>query len=54
MNGRFRATIKAPRGASEEEVRALALANEAVQRHLDGVEVRKTVFVSDRLINLLV
>ncbi|UCC49441.1 MAG: leucine--tRNA ligase [Gemmatimonadota bacterium] len=54
VNGRFRATIKAPRGASEEEVRALALANEAVQRHLDGVEVRKTVFVSDRLINLLV
>jgi len=54
VNGRFRATIKAPRGASEEEIRRLALADEAVQRHLDGRKVEKTIFVPDRLINLLV
>jgi len=53
VNGRFRATIKAPRGASEEEIRRLALADEAVRRHLDGRKVKKTIFVPDRLINLL-
>ena len=54
VNGRFRATIRAQRGASEDEVKEKALAQEAVQRHLDGREIRKTIFVPDRLINLLV
>jgi leucyl-tRNA synthetase len=54
VNGRFRATVKALRGASEDEVKQKALAEEAVQRHLDGKEIRKTIFVPDRLINLLV
>ncbi len=31
-----------------------ALADEAVQRHLNGKKVKKTIFVPDRLINLLV
>jgi len=54
VNGRFRATIRAPRGASESEVKEKALAEEAVQRHLNGKNIKKTIFVPDRLINILV
>ncbi len=54
VNGRFRATIRAPRGASEDEVKQKALAEEAVQRHMNGKKIKKTIFVPDRLINLLV
>ena len=54
VNGRFRATIKAARGAGEAEVKEKALAEEAVQRHLNGNEIKKVIFVPDRLINLLV
>jgi leucyl-tRNA synthetase len=53
VNGRFRATIKVPRGAGEDEVKRRALAEAAVQRHLNGKQIRKTIFVPDRLINLL-
>ncbi len=54
VNGRLRATIRAQRGASEAQVKQAALDEEAVQRHMDGMEVVKTVFVPDRLINLVV
>ncbi len=54
VNGRFRATVRAPRGASEDVVKKKALADEAVKRHLNGKKIKKTIFVPDRLINLLV
>ncbi len=54
VNGRFRATVRAPRGASEDVVKKKALDDEAVQRHLNGKKIKKTIFVPDRLINLLV
>jgi leucyl-tRNA synthetase len=54
VNGRLRATIKAQRGASEAQVKQAALDEEAVQRHMNGMEVVKTIFVPDRLINLVV
>jgi leucyl-tRNA synthetase len=50
----LRATIKAQRGASEAQVKQAALGEEAVQRHMNGMEIVKTVFVPDRLINLVV
>jgi leucyl-tRNA synthetase len=54
VNGRLRATISVQRGAGEADVKQAALAEEAVQRHMDGLEVVKTIFVPDRLINLVV
>ena len=54
VNGRFRATVTTARGASEEEVKAKALAEDAVQRHMDGKEIRKIIFVPDRLLNIVV
>jgi leucyl-tRNA synthetase len=54
VNGRLRATIMAPRGAAEDEVKQMALAEEGVRRHTDRKQLRKIVFVADRLINIVV
>jgi leucyl-tRNA synthetase len=54
VNGKLRATIKTARGASENEVKAAALADEGVKRHLEGGELVKTIHVPDRLLNLVV
>ncbi|MGD8866129.1 MAG: leucine--tRNA ligase [Gemmatimonadales bacterium] len=54
VNGRLRATVKVPRGASEDEVKTKALAEDGVQRHMDAKQIRKVIFVPDRLINIVV
>ena len=54
VNGKVRARMPMPRGISEAEAREAALADENVQRFLDGNQVRKTIFVPDRLVNLVV
>ncbi len=54
VNGRTRGTVRVPRGASEEAAAARALADTTVQRFLSGKEVRKRIFVKDRLLNLVV
>jgi leucyl-tRNA synthetase len=54
VNGRLRATITVQRGASEDDVRAAALREESVRRHIGEGTIRKTVHVPDRLLNLVV
>ncbi|MDH3734305.1 MAG: leucine--tRNA ligase [Gemmatimonadota bacterium] len=54
VNGKLRATIRVARGAGEDTVKELALAEANVQRHLDDVEIRKVIHVPDRLLNLVV
>ena len=41
------------KGTPREELEALALASDKVQRALDGAEVRKVIVVPDRLVNLV-
>ncbi len=53
VNGKVRARMPMPRGISETEARNSALADENVRRFLDGDQVRKVIFVPDRLINLV-
>ncbi len=53
VNGKPRATVTAPRGADQAAVEALARAEANVARHLAGGQVRKTIFVEDRLINFV-
>jgi leucyl-tRNA synthetase len=53
VNGKVRARIPAPAGVSEEEALALALADANVRAHLDGKELRKRVYVPDKLLNLV-
>ncbi len=51
--GKLRDTVTAPKGAPKEQLEALALASEKVQRSLDGAEVRKVIVVPDRLVNIV-
>ena len=54
VNGKVRAHLSAARGATQAQVVERALADESVQRFVDGKPVRKTVYVQDRLLNLVV
>ena len=53
VKGKLRDTLTVAKGTSREELEALALASEKVQRALDGAEVRKVIVVPDRLVNLV-
>ncbi|HEX6065948.1 MAG TPA: leucine--tRNA ligase [Longimicrobiales bacterium] len=54
VNGKVRARMPMPRGISEADARSSALADENVRRFLNGDQVRKVIFVPDRLINLVI
>ena len=45
--------IAAPKGLPRDQLEALALASEKVQRFLDGAQVRKVIVVPDRLVNIV-
>ena len=51
--GKLRDTLTVAKGMPKEELEALALASEKVQRALDGAQVRKVIVVPDRLVNLV-
>jgi len=54
VNGKLRSRLVVPRGMTEKDVLARVLADEAVQKFVDGQKVKKVVFVQDRLVNLVV
>ncbi len=54
VNGKVRSRMPMSRGIAEAEARDAALADAHVQKFLDGKQIRKTIFVPDRLINLVV
>jgi leucyl-tRNA synthetase len=51
--GKLRDTITAPKGAPKEDLEALALASDKVQRSIDGADIRKVIVVPDRLVNIV-
>ncbi len=51
--GKLRDTLTVAKGLPKEELEALALASEKVQRSIDGAEVRKVIVVPDRLVNIV-
>ena len=51
--GKLRDTVTVPKGLPREELEALALASDKVQRALDGKAVKKVIVVPDRLVNLV-
>jgi leucyl-tRNA synthetase len=53
VNGKVRATLELPRGSSEADALAAARAEENVTRFLDGAELRRIIYVQDRLLNLV-
>ncbi|MDR3510031.1 MAG: leucine--tRNA ligase [Caulobacteraceae bacterium] len=54
INGRRRGEIRVAPGLDVAEVEKIALADEGVQRHLEGLSVRKVIVVKDRIVNVVV
>jgi leucyl-tRNA synthetase len=54
VNGRLRARMAMSRGISQDDAQAAALADENVRRFINGAQLRKVIFVPDRLLNLVV
>ena len=54
VNGKTRSVVKVSRGALEDAVLLKAQKDDTVKRFTDGKEIRKVIFVKDRLINIVV
>jgi leucyl-tRNA synthetase len=54
INGKLRGQIRVPKDASKEAIEALALADAAVIRHIDGAVIKKLIVVPGRLVNVVV
>jgi leucyl-tRNA synthetase len=54
ISGRTRSKVRVPAGTAEEAVVAAALADETVKRFIEAKEIRKRIYVKDRLLNLVV
>jgi len=53
VNGKLRERLLIPAAAREEEVKNLALTSPKVRRHIEGKEVKKTIFVPQKLVNIV-
>jgi leucyl-tRNA synthetase len=53
VKGKLRDTLTVAKGTAKEELEALALASDKVQRALEGAPVKKVIVVPDRLVNLV-
>jgi len=53
INGKLRGRIKVPFGAEEEKVKEIALSDERIRKHLEGKEIRKIIYVKNKLLNIV-
>ncbi len=54
VNGKVRARVQAQPGMDEEQAFALAMAESGVRTHVGDSEIRKKIYVRDKLLNLVV
>jgi leucyl-tRNA synthetase len=54
INGKVRGRITVPADASEDEIKAAALASEGVKKYLEGKEPRKIIVANKRLVSLVI
>jgi leucyl-tRNA synthetase len=53
VNGKLRARFEAKRDLLEDELKSLALAQENVQKHLEGLSIKKVIVVQNKLVNIV-
>ncbi len=53
INGKLRARMEVPADIDEKSAKEAALADENVQRHLEGRDVRRLIYVPGRLVNVV-
>jgi len=54
VNGKVRETMLVPHDSSEAEIKTKALANEKIKSYLAGKEMVKTIFVPNKLLNIVI
>ncbi|MEJ5339626.1 MAG: class I tRNA ligase family protein [Aquificaceae bacterium] len=54
VNGKLRAVVRVPLNAEESAVKELALRDPRVSQWLDGKEVKKVIYIKNKLLNLVV
>ncbi len=54
VNGKLRARLELAPGGDEEQAMAAAMAEQNVTRHTEGKKIRKVIYISDRLLNIVV
>jgi leucyl-tRNA synthetase len=54
VNGKLRARLELPPGASRDAAYDAAMAVDNVERHTSGLSVRKVIHVPDKLLNIVV
>ena len=53
INGKVRAEMIIPADEKEEDVKKRVLENEAVLKHISGQNIKKIIYVKNRLINIV-
>lgn len=54
VNGKLRGELETEAGTSEERVKKLAISDEKVKNWIAGKEIKKVIFVPDKLINIVI
>jgi len=53
ISGKVRSRLQVPIGTDEEALQAMALADDRVQKFLEGKPIRKVIVIKDKLINIV-
>ena len=53
VNGKLRDRLLIPVSSEEEEITAMAMTSPKVRRYINGKEVKKTIFVPQKLVNIV-
>ena len=53
INGKARDIMKVQRDLSEAEIRELALVSEKIKKHISGKEIKRFVYISNKLVNIV-
>jgi leucyl-tRNA synthetase len=54
VNGKVRANIEVPAGASQQDIEALAKEDASAKKWLAGKSIKKSFYVKDKLISFVV
>ena len=54
VNGKVRGEFEVPRDADESVLRPIVLADEGVQRHIAGKEIKKFIVIKNKLVSIVV
>ncbi|MEO0102177.1 MAG: leucine--tRNA ligase [candidate division WOR-3 bacterium] len=54
INGKLRSKIMVPLGTAEEEIKKLALEDSKVKNYTAGKEIRRIIYIKDKLLNIVI